>query len=182
MNSRDEMLGLIPYDLRISPQYIAIFNASGKQIGRSSIDVDGILDQTFVDTATWGMELLEKEFGIETDTTKPISERRSVVISKKRGIGTVNVELFKSVAESFYGGQVEVTENFEDATIEIKFTSNLGVPPNQDDVYTAVAEILPAHLFLTFDYSYFLIRDIHKKMTITELETQTIDKFARGDT
>src|SRR5699024_1642787 len=110
-----------------------------------------------------------------------IAERRSVIISKKRGIGTVTVELVKSVAESFYGGQVEVKEKFEDSVIEIKFTSNLVVPPNQDDVYTAVTEILPAHLFLTFEYTYLLIRDIHNTMTIAELETQTIDKFARGD-
>lgn len=176
------MLELIPYDLRISPQYIAIFDAYGKLVGRNSIDVDGLLDQTFIETATWGLELLEKEFGIETDISKSITERRSVILSKKRGIGTVTVDLVKSVAESFYGGQVEVKENFEDSVIEIKFISNVGVPPNQDDVYIAVAEILPAHLFLTFEYTYILIRDIHDTMSIAELETKTLDKFAKGDT
>lgn len=181
MNSKDEMLGMIPFDLRISPQYIAIFDAIGRRMGRNSNDVDSVLDQTFIMSSTWGIEMLEREFGIEVDTSKPLSERRSVIISKKRGVGTVTVELVKSVAEAFYGGRVEVTEDFENASIIIKFTSNLGVPPNQNDVHNALADIIPAHLLLVFEYSYLLIRDVHNTMIINDLNGQTIDRFAWGD-
>ena len=174
------MLDLIPYDLRISPQYIAIFDALGVKYDWAEDKIDDVLAQTFISTATWGLELWEREFGIETDITKPLSERRSIILSKKRGVGTVTSEMIKSVAEAYYGGEVEVYESPGMYLVEIKFKSNLGVPPNLDDVYKSIKEIIPAHLELGFLFSYFLVRDIHKVMTINELQTQALDRFAGG--
>lgn len=178
------MLKLIPYELRDSPQYQAIFGSSGEFLDVSDRDIDDLLDQTFIDNATWSLELWEKEFNVETDTTKSLRERRSVVKSKKRGIGVVTVAMVKDVAEAYYGGEVEVYEQYEKYVVEVKFVSDYGIPSNLEDVEDSLKEILPAHLDLVFLYSYFLVEDIHNVMIISELERQTFDKFAfnsRGD-
>ncbi|WP_313429702.1 YmfQ family protein [Siminovitchia terrae] len=180
MLSSAEMLELIPYELRKSPQYKAIFEAEGKQFDRIEFNISDILDQTFIDTATWGLEIQEKELGIKTELGKPIEERRSVVKSKKRGMGTVTVDLVKSVTEAYYGGEVEVYEIPGAYLINIKFVSSLGVPSNLTDVENSLREIIPAHLGIEFKFSYFLIREIHNIKTLAEMETFTLDKFAGG--
>lgn len=72
--------------------------------------ITGVLAQFFVGLSTWGLARWEREFGITPDESKPIEQRRSVIRSKIRGIGTVNAALLDSVAESFEYGQVEVTD------------------------------------------------------------------------
>lgn len=90
--------------------------------------------------------------GIPVNLNKPLSERRSVAISKLRGIGTVTAELIKNTAEAYEFGEVEVVPG--NGTIGIQFVSNLGVPPNLDDIKKALREIVPAHLGITFTYKY----------------------------
>lgn len=74
-------------------------------------DAYDILAQMYVDTATWGLARWERIFGIVTDVTKPIDQRRSVIKSKLRGVGTVTTAMVKSVAEAYANGEVEVTES-----------------------------------------------------------------------
>ncbi|MCL6615562.1 MAG: YmfQ family protein, partial [Anoxybacillus ayderensis] len=97
-----------------------------------------------------------------------------------RGIGTVTVALIKNVAESWYNGEVEVTEQPSLYTVKIKFVSKLGVPSNLADIQNALREIIPAHLAINFEFSYLLIKDVHNVMTLSQLEATTLDKFAGG--
>ncbi|UAT29399.1 YmfQ family protein [Bacillus badius] len=94
----------------------------------------------------------EVMLGIPVDTSKSLSERRSVVIAKLRGIGTVTKELVKLTAESFEFGEVEVIEG--DGTVTIKFVSELGLPPDLSDIQKALRDIVPAHLEIIYDFKY----------------------------
>lgn len=49
-----------------------------------------------------------------------------------------------------------------------------------EDLSTALDEIKPAHLVYQYLYRYLLIREIHMVMSISELQTQTLDNFAFG--
>jgi hypothetical protein len=158
----------------------AIIDAESAQFEQLYADIADVLAQFFVDTATWGLANWERICGIPTDESKPIDQRRSVIKSKLRGIGTVTVDLIKNVAEAYYNGQVEVTEQPSLYTVKIKFVSKLGVPPNLADIQNALREIIPAHLAIDFEFSYLLIRDIHNVMTLAQLESTTLDKFAGG--
>lgn len=139
-----------------------------------------VLAQFSVDTATWGLSHWERVCGIPIDESKPVEQRRSVIKSKLRGIGTVTVALIKNVAESWYNGEVEVTEQPSLYTVKIKFISKLGVPSNLADIQNALREILPAHLAINFEFSYLLIKDVHNVMTLSQFEATTLDKFAGG--
>lgn len=159
-------------------EFNEIIQTESKQLATLDDWMDSSVDQLFVETATWNLKRWENIFGIPVDESKPIDQRRSVIKSKIRGAGVTTTELVKNVAESWYNGEIEVTE--EILKIIIKFNSNYGVPSNLEDVERALREIIPAHLIVEFLFSYLLIRDIHGVMTLTELETQTLDKFAGG--
>jgi hypothetical protein len=180
MPSRDEIIGLLPEFLRESPEYRAIAVAAGKQFDKLEANIDDVLNQFFIDSATWGLSLWEKDYGIPTNINKPIEEKRSNLKAKKRGVGTVDKELIKSTAEAYYGGEVEVIGRPRELEGVIKFISNYGVPSNLDDVKKALFEIIPAHMDLTFEFTYLLIRDIHNVKTLSEMNQIPLSKFAGG--
>ncbi|WP_442601736.1 putative phage tail protein [Paenibacillus sp. KN14-4R] len=136
------------YDFR------ALVQAEGIEFDDLAIRSESLLDQTSVGFATWSLERWEKEFGVRTEAGKPIDQRRSVVISKLRGSGTVTVALIKNVAESYANGEVYVTEQFNDYVVKITFVSQLGIPPNIEDITKALREIIPAHLQIEYSFKY----------------------------
>lgn len=161
-------------------EFQTLIGTENEEVEQLSATIDEVLEQFYVDTATWGLANWERICGIPTDESKLIDQRRSVINSKLRGIGTVTVALIKNVAESWYNGEVEVTEQPSLYTVKIKFVSKLGVPSNLTDIQNALREILPAHLAINFEFSYLLIKDVHNVMTLSQLEATTLDKFAGG--
>jgi uncharacterized protein YmfQ (DUF2313 family) len=92
-----------------------------EEISQIRFAMEDLLKQFFIDTATWGVTYWENEYGIKTDLSKSLEQRRSAVKAKRRGVGTVTKSLVKSVANSFDNGEVEVIEKPEIDEIEIKF-------------------------------------------------------------
>lgn len=120
------------------------------------------------------------ELGIPTDRNKPIEQRRAVLESKLRGAGTFSGALVKNVAEAYDGGTVEVSFQPEEWGFTVKFVDTLGIPPNLEDLKSAIEEIKPAHLAVAYAFNYLLIRDIHDVMTLGELGQTPLNKFAGG--
>ncbi|AOY78356.1 hypothetical protein BJL90_12935 [Clostridium formicaceticum] len=116
--------------------------------------LDDVLNQFFVDTATFALERWEKELGIPVNNSKPAAFRRSVIKSKLRGSGTVTVNLIKNVSESYSNGEVDVIENNPNYSFTVKFVGTLGIPPNLEDLKNAIEEIKPAHLVALFQFIY----------------------------
>lgn len=165
-------------DLRSSRIFQAILGAEGQEFGQLRTDIEDILKQFYVETATWGLDLWEEMLGLKSYAGKPDDQRRSRIISKLRGIGTVTISLIKNVAESYVNGTVEVNEDNTNYRFTIKFIDNLGVPPNLEDLMEAIEEIKPAHMAVQYEYKYLLIKDIHEVMTISEIETHPLTDFA----
>ena len=174
------MFDYMPRDYEGYRESRVIIQTEAAEFEALNAAIADVLEQFDVDTATWGLVYWERICGISTDESKPVEQRRSVVKSKLRGIGTVTVALIKNVAESWYNGEVEVTEQPSLYTVKIKFVSKLGVPSNLTDIQNALREILPAHLAINFEFSYLLIKDVHNVMTLSQLEATTLDKFAGG--
>lgn len=179
MTRQQQMMTALPDIYRESPQADAIIQAQAAEIMRRSIEADDLLAQMEIDRATWALEKYERLLGIRTQPTKPLAERRDLIKARLRGTANTTIKQLKSVAESFYGGKVEIETDYPNYTIYIKFVSNLGVPSNLNDVSDAMRDIIPAHIAFMFKFSYFLVRDINA-MTVASLQTQTLDKFAFG--
>lgn len=159
----------------------SVMDAQGHELDLLSQSLDGVLDQFFVDTATWGLARWEQEYGIATDENKPIEQRRSVVRSKIRGIGTVTPALIKSVTESYANGEVAVSVDYANYTVTVTFVSTYGVPPNMQDVQQAVNDILPAHLAVKFVFRFYTYNElISSRRTYAQLLGGTYDQLYNG--
>ena len=158
----DEIVGaLTPNLMAYLPDYYAeikdaeeIQGAIAKELGKLRYDIQDVLDQFYVYKATWGLDEWERLIGIKTDYTKPIEQRRSVIISRLRGAGTTTVARLKDVAASFSGGEVEILEYPEEHHFVIKFVGVAGIPPNLNDLTASVEQIKPAHLSFEYMYTY----------------------------
>lgn len=171
------MLNYLPKFLKTDSTFNQIISSEEQQFQIVTNDLDDLKLQLSIDTATWALEIYEKELNIKTDISKPLDDRRSVIKSKLRGTGKIDAALIKIVCDAYSNGDVVVSFN---GRIVVKFTSHLGTPPNIDDLKNAVEEIKPTHLGIDYRYRYLLIKEVHEVKTLAEMEAIVLDKFAGG--
>lgn len=124
-------------------------------------NVRDVLNQFFVERASWGLETWERIVGVPAgDEDLTLEQRRSIVKSKLRGLGAVTATMIKSVAESFENGEVDVTEKPENYEIIITFVGKRGIPNNLEGIKSAIYDIIPAHLGAKFILTYLYFDDL----------------------
>ncbi|WP_036648383.1 YmfQ family protein [Paenibacillus pini] len=175
-----ELFSYLPAYYETSRVMRSDMDAKGSELDALYLALDATVSQFFVRTATWGLGRWEFELGITTDLTKPIEQRRAVIESKLRGAGTFSGRLVKNVAEAYDGGKVDVSFQPDKWGFTVKFMDTLGIPPNLEDLKSAIEEIKPAHLSVEYEFNYLLIRNIHDVMTLTQIEQTLLSKFAGG--
>ncbi|WP_379130956.1 putative phage tail protein [Paenibacillus sp. sgz500958] len=140
-----------------------------------------LLNQAYPASATWALERYEKELQIAVDRSKPVDQRRSVILSKMRGYGKVSGAMIHNVVQAFDEGTIEVGVSHAEYKIIITFVDTLGIPANLDDVKRALEEIKPAHMTLAYEFRFLLLNEIHGVMTLKQLEHIPLSKFAGGE-
>ncbi|MBY9080987.1 YmfQ family protein [Paenibacillus sp. HN-1] len=155
----------------------ANLDASGVEMDQFTKALNEVLDQFFVNSATWSLDIWEQELDLTTDHSKPIDQRRSVVQSKLRGSGKFSGQLVKNVASAYAGGTVDVFFDPPAYNFTVKFIDTLGIPPNLDDLKAAIEEIKPAHMAVEYKYRYLLVREVNV-MKINNLQATKMSNFA----
>ncbi len=178
MSLREQVAGYIPPLYQEDLTCGSLLNAGADELELLENGMADVLNQLFVDTATWGLAAWESFLGLPTDTAKNENDRRAVIRSQLRGSGTVTAELLQSVAQAYDNGQIEVMEEPELYKLTIRFAGTIGLPPNLADLKAAVEAVKPAHLAVVYVYKYFLINQVHNVMTIGELEGRSLYDFA----
>lgn len=168
----------VPDFISSSKLFTTLYDVQQNEVDGVNNAIQDIINQCFIDTATWGLDYWESFLGIKTDKDKDINYRRSVIKAKLRGQGTVTTLLIKNVADSFSNADVSITEDPENYGFEIKFNSVIGVPPNLEDLKAAIEQIKPAHLSVTYAYKYLLINQIHNVLTIDKMQSHKLTDFA----
>jgi uncharacterized protein YmfQ (DUF2313 family) len=131
--------------------FMAIAGTELDDLHDSTYDV---LDQFFVDTATWGLDRWESEMSIVPRPGASLQERREAIRARMRGLGTATIKLIKNVGEAYVGGAIDVIEDHEDYAITIQFVDLRGVPLNLPDVQAVLRALVPAHLTISFVFRY----------------------------
>lgn len=131
-----------------------IQNSNSLEVEKLKYNIDDSINQLFIDTATWGLDRLERIFNIETDINKSYEDRREVLKAKLIGSGTVTKEMIKNVVQAFSVGKVEVIENNYNYNFVIKFIEKKGIPKNIQGLINAIEEIKPAHLKVIYEFLY----------------------------
>lgn len=146
-----------------------VYLAQESELNSINDDIQDLINQCFISTATWGLDTFEKEYGIPKIESDTYEIRRSRILAKIRSNGMVTVAMIKNVAESFSNGTVDVIEDPVNYYFTIKFTSIMGIPPKITDLYNTIEEIKPAHLGVSYIFMY---------NTYNTIGTQTNDSLA----
>ncbi|MCG7410132.1 YmfQ family protein [Paenibacillus sp. ACRRX] len=150
----EQMRQSVPEFLLESPLYSQLLKAEAERFGTLNYDIEELLRQFYVDTATYGLDLWERFCGIPASTVKPIDQRRAVIKSKLRGIGTVTAGVIKNVAESYSNGEVSIRELAAEYKLVVTFIGKMGIPPNLADLQASLRALIPAHLDIEYEFTY----------------------------
>ncbi|WP_407308539.1 YmfQ family protein [Desulfosporosinus sp. SB140] len=159
--------------------FSTLLNAEQLEIDTLDNSIQDIVNQCFVNTATWGLDNWESLLGISTDHSKDINYRRTVVTAKLRGSGSVTVNLIQNVAGSFSNGKVAVIEHPSIYSFEVMFVGTIGIPPNLSDLQDVINQIKPAHLAVTYTFLYTQWSKV-KTTTWATVKTGTWDGIING--
>ena len=85
--------------------------------------IEDLVNNLYVNTATWGLDYFEEKLGLQTDKSKSYEERRERIKAKKIGTGTTTVKMIKDTALAFECGEIDITEMYADYMFKIKFIS-----------------------------------------------------------
>lgn len=174
----DNMLSSLPTAYRKDAWVIALLSAIADVDSAQRADADETAQQMFLDSMTWALAIEERIAGITPAAGASLEERRSVLQAKWRSAtGKCDVDLIQRVCDSWKNGEVDV--DFVDGEIVLKFVGAYGVPDADAlaALKAAVQEVIPAHLAVQYLYRYLLVREV-SAMTVSELQTHTIDEFA----
>ena len=174
----DNMLSSLPTAYRKDAWVIALLSAIAGVDDAQRADADETAQQMFLDSMTWALAIEERIAGITPAAGASVEERRSVLQAKWRSAtGKCDVDLIQRVCDSWQNGEVDV--DFVDGEIVLRFVGAYGVPDADAlaALKTAVQEVIPAHLAVQYLYRYLLVREV-SAMTVSELQTHTIDEFA----
>ena len=166
------LMEYMPSYYQKSEVFINLLQAFTNALNENNYSILDLENQLFVDTATWGLDVWEKELNIYTDLSKSYIDRREFIKSRLRGSGTCTIEMIKNTALAYTNAEIDVIEDNPNYTFKIKFVGVKGIPSDVNAFKSTIDTIKPAHLTYTVEYSY---------NTYDSLKTKTHD-FLSGKT
>lgn len=158
LSRKDQLVRNMHRVVRGDPLTNEIHGSIGLSLDNFDADMEMLLAQLNIDTATWALAVYEKELALKTDVSKTIDDRRSLIKSKLRGTGKIGAAQIKIVADSYSNGDVDVT--LEYGGIDIEFTSVYGIPSNMEDLKKIIREIAPAHLEINYMFRFYTYAEL----------------------
>lgn len=140
---------LIPERLRKIPELMAVIGAEEPEAQAAYDAAVDFLAQLNVDTATWGLDLWEFEYGIQTDASKSLDARRTALKAKMRGAATTTAAQIRRIVNAYTGNDsCKVTEYPREYLVGVSYTLDLDKQDCVDACRASLREALPAHLGL----------------------------------
>ena len=149
------LLNYLPQSYGDSPETADLLEVMGQQTERLYDRYLDFLNQLQVCTASWGLSFWEQVYGIPVDVSKPEQERREVLYSKMRAIGSVTPESIRSIAAAFSEGETVLKEHFSEYRFSLILERSIESGEIGEGLKKAVEEMKPAHL--AWDYSIQVI-------------------------
>lgn len=158
ISNRDYFTTMLNYLLnyeRKSKPFIEIIKAYDKEFRRLEQDTEVVDRNMFLDTAIERLNIYERDLGIESINNLDYRQRREQVLSRNRAsFEQTTEETIKNVASGYSNGEVEVNPTSVVGVYEIQFTGTKGIPDNLDGLKKALDIIIPAHLGLSYVFTY----------------------------
>ena len=130
-----------------------IQNAFTTEANSINDEVDNVLNQFYVDSATFGLDYWERMLGISKNNFD-VDTRRENIKAKMRSRGTTTVSVIKNICEAYSNGIVEIIVNHSDYSFVIDFVGTIGVPKAFAELDKTIEEIKPCHLAHSYKFNY----------------------------
>ena len=149
-----------------------IYNAQGKELDLLDEYNQDILNQLFVETATWGLSYWEEFFGLPVLINQDINLRRAKIRAHFASFGTVNKATIKRIAADFGFVDVDIIEDYSPYIVKFIFdNSNYGDVTNINDLLVTLKRICPAHIDFMYVFLYKSWKEIHdRNITFEQME------------
>ena len=98
-----DLMSLLPWYYKSNVTIEGLQNSIAKELGKLYYNLEDLINQLFIDTATWGLSIYEKQLGLQTNLSLSYEERREIIKAKLRGRGTTTKQMIKETAEAFSG-------------------------------------------------------------------------------
>lgn len=152
---KSEMLKNLPLYERKSGVFDEILTANDREFRNAEQELSVVERNMFVDTAIESIPLFERDLGIQSVKSLRYDQRREQISSRYRAsFDQTTKQTIKSVAAAYSNGDVDVNPTTTDGVYEIRFIGSRGVPNNIDGLKKALDIIIPAHLGLTYIFTF----------------------------
>ena len=131
-----------------------LLRVAAQEIDNLRQTIIGLPDQGYARRSTYGLPILESEFGLPTDASLDVAQRQDRLVAKERILGPADLYGIKATAEAFVYGTVNVIPDFAKYTIVVQFIDSRGLPSNLTDLQSAVRARVPTALDLNYWYRY----------------------------
>lgn len=135
---------------------------------------DDLLEQFFIDTATWGLDDWENLLSIKVNYKLDFDTRRSNIKAKMRGKGTTTIEVIKAISETYTKTNVDVGVFSNLFSFTLSFITNNCSYNTILELDKKIEEIKPCHLEHKFEMILFNQNDMFAGSTMNTGETVTI--------
>lgn len=152
-----------------------LYRTEGYEIGYLQHNLRDLFDQAFIVSATWGLVLWERMYGVTTNMSLSYEQRREILMAKLRGQSTTTKQMIRDTAAAFSGGEVQVIEDNPCYHFIVRFVGVKGIPRNMQAFIDMLNEIKPAHLSYSFEYTYTVWGNL-KGLIWGELKAKTWDE------
>lgn len=147
-----DLMAQLPWQVYHDQAQVADFQrAWGKELDVLLAARDDYYQQMRPGTATWGLALFEREYGIVPKLSQPLEKRREVWRAKRRGRGTTTTAVLKETTQRITGLPAQVVEHPEEDYFEIWVHSG-GKAMDLGELVPIIEEIKPAHLGMVFGW------------------------------
>lgn len=152
MGGYDELVRMYPAFYREVDEMEAIWKLCGSCTDGLRLEVEKVLDNSFIDKADSEMISRFEDFlGIPTDKNKPLEERRSVVLAFFAGMGKMSASLIAGIIKGFNViGEPDIEfKPFDEAgnnELYISFSSGGNTAADLDALREILSRKLPAHI------------------------------------
>ena len=136
-----------------------IQNSLDIEVNSVNETLEELLNQFFLDGATYGLDSWEKMLGISKNNFD-YTTRRENIKAKMRSKGTTTISFIKNICEAYSNGIVDIIVDHENFVFTIDFVGSLGVPKAFAEMDKAIEEVKPCHLEHKYKFNYNTHSDI----------------------
>jgi len=176
MVTKDGFLNLLPSLYRLDTFLNDLFTSIANVFNKTQNLIISVKNEFNFSTMVYRIPYYENLLKIIPTSNQTLDDRRAMIRARWIAKGHNSIQLLQNVLNSWINGETEI--HFIDGKLKITFNSIYGIPTNFQAVLDTLDIIKPAHLAYLIIYKYLLIEDIHEVMTLEDLETLTLDKFA----